>query len=311
MAIYENLSTFAGKRVENWQPGDPLPDFATVAPRLMVDEAWDKEGGAAVLMVPIIDAFVDEGGGAADALVIGAWGQCYENNSAPIVQSLAGHAPALSALRSLFLGDLTMEEAEISWIEQSDVTEILTAFPHLEELGVRGGTNLGLSPVEHTGLRKLVIETGGMPGAVVRAIAASTFPALRHLELWLGDEGYGNDTTIGDLRPILDGKFELSTLGLRNVEGQDALAAAIVDAPVLDKVEVLDLSLGDLTDVGAEALLASAKVLQVRHLDLHHHYLSPNMAERLLALPIEVNVSDPQEADVDGDDVYRPIFASE
>ncbi len=43
----------------------------------------------------------------------------------------------------------------------------------------------------------------------------------------------------------------------------DDIAQAIAHAPILDRLEVLDLSQGIISDVGAEALLASPKVNKV------------------------------------------------
>lgn len=312
MTINENIQAFVGRRVEDWSPGQPLPDLTQVAPRLRLD--WDDldDGvGTAELLIPRLEQLASAAGDKVEALVIGSWGQSYDNPSTPIVAWLAENAARLPGLRALFLGDMTFEESEISWIEQSDVTPVLRAYPAMEVLAVRGSNHLVLEPVEHPTLRGLVIECGGMPGSVVRAVTASTFPSLFLLELWLGDDNYGYDATLDDLQPILDQRFAVSVLGLRNAENQDEIAAAVADAPVLDGLRALDLSLGNLTDLGGEALLASAKVPRLQRLDLHHHYLSREMMDRLLALPIQVDVSDPQQAKRYDDEVYRPIAVAE
>jgi hypothetical protein len=309
VTINENLRTLDGRPVIDWGPGDSVPDPASVAVRLRT--VWDDEASATSAMLPLLESLAEAIGPNLQALVIGAWGRSYDNDSAPIVGWLAGHADRLPALRALFLGDLTFEESEISWIEQSDITPILGAFPDLEVLGVRGGTGLRLEPVTHARLRHLTIESGGLPGHVVRAIAASSLPALRHLELWLGDPFYGADTTIEDLQPILDGRFALTTLAIRNAEDQDGIARAVAGAPVLDGLDTLDLSLGSLSDVGGEALLASVGVRSLRRLDLHHHYLSEAMTDRLTALPVELDVRDRLEPDVFKDEVLRPVAVSE
>ena len=79
-------------------------------------------------------------------LVIGYWGASYDNHKADPSQLLAAAAPRLPGLKAIFLGDIEMEESEISWIEQSDIAPLLGAYPGLERLDVRGGSGLALAP---------------------------------------------------------------------------------------------------------------------------------------------------------------------
>ncbi len=60
---------------------------------------------------------------------------------------------------------------------------------------MRGGTDLAFPPVRHTALETLVVETGGLGAEVVRGIVGSDLPALENLELWLGTDEYGGDST--------------------------------------------------------------------------------------------------------------------
>ncbi|MEV7028304.1 leucine-rich repeat domain-containing protein, partial [Kitasatospora sp. NPDC093558] len=78
----------------------------------------------------------------------------------------------------------------------------------------------------------------------------------------------------------------LRHLGLQNSEFQDDIAAAVAHAPVMARLETLNLSMGVLTDQGAGALLEGQPLTHLRALDLHHHYLTGEMQERLReALP--------------------------
>ncbi|MFJ9554742.1 STM4015 family protein [Nocardiopsis sp. NPDC101807] len=240
------------------------------------------------------------------ALVIGTWGDGPESPSTVPRDLLIAHAEAFPSLRSLFFGDIVYEENEISWIEQSDLSPLAEAFPALEELAVRGtgetsvgGGRLDLHLPEHTGLRTLTVQSGGLPGRLCRGIASSGLPALENLELWLGVDTYGCDTTPQDLAPVLSGGAfpSLRYLGLRNAEGIDDWIAVLAEAPVTASLDVLDLSLGTLTDTGAEALIGAADAFRhLRRLDLHHHYVSEGTADRLrAALPgVEVDLSDVQ-----------------
>jgi len=252
------------------------------------------------------------------AIVVGGWSEPYENSSADVVEALVEAAGELPALRSLFLGDMTFEDCEISWIVQSDVTALLTAFPRLEHLGVRGGTQLALSPVRHEHLRSLVIETGGLSADVVRAVAASDLPALTDLELWLGDENYGADSTVDDLAPILTGEKlpQLTRLALANSEYEDEIAAAVASAPIVPRLRVLDLSKGALSDAGAEALLAGQSLTHLESLDLHHNYLTDGVRERVRAalepsgIQLNLDGEDTEEEEYGGT-IYRSVAVGE
>ncbi|MEU8279162.1 STM4015 family protein [Microbispora bryophytorum] len=303
--------SYAGLPVIEFAPEEEeIPDPAAVAVR--ISSGWGRD-------YPIADAFdvlltrVDTA--RVPALVIGGWEDCYGTSSEQIVGLLADNAARFPGLRSLFLGAISSDEAEISWIQQSDVTPLLEAFPRLERLEVRGGTGLRLRPVRHESLRMLRFETGGLPAAVVRAVGACDLPALEHLELWLGEENYGGDATVADLAPILSGERlpALRHLGLQDSEIQDELAAAVACAPVVARLESLALSMGVLTDAGAEALLGGQPLTHLHTLDLHHHFLTDAMAARVTeALPgVEVDLSEQEEAEEDEGEIWRYVAVSE
>ncbi|NRQ35673.1 STM4015 family protein [Nonomuraea sp. NN258] len=221
------------------------------------------------------------------ALVIGLCLDELGSQGWTVAGYLAERAAMFPELRSLFIGAITDHEFQISFIEHGDVTPVLTAFPKLERLDVRGGT-FELDPVRHDSLKTLRLESGGLPPEVVRAVAASDLPALEHLDLWLGTPEYGGETTAADLEPILTGARlpALRHLGLENSDIQDEIAAAVATAPVVARLESLSLALGALGDPGAEALLTGQPLTHLRELDLQHHFLSPEMVARLTrALP--------------------------
>ncbi|OLT25104.1 cytoplasmic protein [Actinomadura sp. CNU-125] len=236
---------------------------------------------------------------AVTALVIGYWGASYDENYDYPVPLLAEAAASFPNLRSLFLGDMTFEEAEISWIEHEDISPLFRAFPDLERLEVRGAvgqgeSGLSLDSIESESLRTLRFESGGLPAGIVRAVAASDLPNLAHLDLWLGTENYGGDATVADLAPILSGdRFpSLRRLGLEDSEMQDEIAEAVAGAPVVARLESLSLAMGTLTDRGAEALLAGQPLTHLRELDLHHHFISEPIQTRIkAALPgVEIHL---------------------
>ncbi|MET9467623.1 STM4015 family protein [Streptomyces sp. NPDC006544] len=216
------------------------------------------------------------------AIVVGAWEDAYETGPEEIIAALLAAGPRLPALRSLFLGDMESEECEISWINQGDVGPLLDGFPELEWFGVRGGSCLVLPPFTHQRLRSLTIQAGGIPALVVRNVAASDLPALHHLDLWLGTANYGGDCELSDVEPILGGDRlpSLRHLGLRNSDIQDDIATALAAAPVVARLETLDLSMGVLTDQGGAALLGGQPLTHLAALDLHHNYLSEPLKQR-------------------------------
>ncbi|MFF5897313.1 STM4015 family protein [Streptomyces argenteolus] len=238
------------------------------------DVTWEAKFGA------FLDA-VDPSG--VEALIIGQWGETYEENSSYPLGLVIAAADRLTALKAVFVGDLVGEEAEISWIEQSDVTTLLAAFPGLTHLGVRGGSGLEFPPVRHAALRALTIESGGLPAGALRGVLDSELPALERLDLWLGVSAYGGDVTLPDLAPLLAGtRFPgLRHLGLRNSELQNEIAVAIGAAPVVAQLRTLDLSNGTLGDEGAAALLEGQPLIHLTTLDLHHHFLSAPMERRV------------------------------
>jgi hypothetical protein len=294
VTINAPLTTFAGLPILAWDAEETPADPAAVAWRAEVED-FEAEPAEFEAVFEQLLARVGDGGPA--ALVIGEWGSAYDR--AFPVDLLVRNAGRLSALRAVFIGDLTFEQCEISWIHQDDITPLLAAFPRLEHLGVRGSTGLSLSPVRHTALRELAFESGGLPADVVRAVAASDLPELTRLDLWLGVSEYGGDATVDDLAPILAGRGlpALTRLGLRNAEIADQIAEAVAAAPVVARLAALDLSMGTLGDAGVEALLAGQPLTHLTELDLSHHFVSEELARRLAdELPgVRVIVADAQK----------------
>lgn len=313
MSIYEHAIEFAGKPVEEWQPDQVIKNPGRTVYRLALSydeaeggETWEKRF-AAFLSSPRASEV--------SGLIIGMWGDTSEGvlASHKVVETLAAAAEKLSNLKALFIGDIIGEEFEISWIGQSDMSPIFAAYSELEHFRVRGGNDLRFGPLNHNSLKSLVVETGGLDVSVVRDITSSTLPELEHLELWLGDDGYGANTEMVDLAPIFSGRIfpKLKYLGLRDSELSDAIAVAVAHAPVLERLRVLDLSMGTLSDDGAAALVASPGIAGLEFLDIHHHYCSDEMVSKLQGLGIKVDASDTQEPDDYDGESHRYVAVSE
>jgi len=307
--IAAHATEFAGLPVRDFSRKRRIVDPTGTIYRLSTD--YDAEDPFTDLLSRFLE---DPNAGRVPGLVIGAWqGDESDASSEPIVEALVAARETLGSLRALFLGDIISEENEISWIQQSDVTPLFEAYPNLEIFRVRGGSNLAIGTIRHENLRSLIVETGGLDAEVVRGIRSSDLPRLEHLELWLGSDGYGGNVTVADLEPILQGdQFPaLVYLGIRNCEKADEFARALAKAPILERLEVLDMSMGNLSDEGALALAESPAVAGLDLLDIHFHYVSEEAVGKLETLGIKVNADDRQEPDDYGGETSRYIAVSE
>lgn len=309
--ISDICDEFAGRPVREFVPGELLESAAKFIYRIRLD--WD-DAESGVTFGDRFAAFLEDPESAqAPGLVVGSWGNPAETDSSGIVEALCAAADHLSNVRALFIGDIVVEECEVSWIRQSDMAPLFDAFPKLEHFRVRGSEGLMLGRVHSSSLKSLIVESGGLNVARVREILSSELPVLEHLELWLGDDGYGADSTVADLEPLLRrGVFPaLRHLGLRNSQLTDEIATALTGASVLEQLEVLDLSLGTLGRKGAKALLANPKLANLQRLVLHHHFVAPKLVAKLKAFHPAVDLDDPQEEDDFDGEAYRYVAVSE
>ena len=311
MTVHENLNSFAGKPVVDYKKTGDVRDFTTTAPRLRCD--YDDTFELRDFLALMLD---EPGAGAAQAIVFGAWtenGESYQATPTGAIEMLVAKKDHLPDLTALFFGDIISEENEISWIEQGDYSAIWAAFPRLEHFVARGGNSLRLGTINHSNLQRLVIEAGGLPLSVVRDALSANAP-IRHLELWLGSDEYGGNTSVADFADLFAGKLfpDLHTLALRNSEYSDALAEALAEAPILDRIKVLDLSMGTISDKGVRALIGSGKLGRLEKLDISHHYASPEMVAELSRATPNLVADEPLTAEDEGDgEFYYYIAVSE
>ncbi|MBD1914058.1 MULTISPECIES: HEAT repeat domain-containing protein [unclassified Leptolyngbya] len=205
-------------------------------------------------------------------------------------------ASRLRSLKALFIGPYDWD-LQISFTHLCDISDVLRAYPNLEMLCLRGGDDdrnpdapwEEFTTVQHDHLKTLIVETGGLSAEKIAQILTLKLPALEHLELWLGCLDYGGRSSIDDLMPILSGEAfpNLVYLGLRNSEYADEVAVAITQSKIMETIKVLDLSMGVLSDEGAEALL-NCPLHQLQILNVSESYLSGSMIDRLQTLGIQV-----------------------
>jgi hypothetical protein len=289
-------ATFAGYPIVDWERDSTIfSKGANIAVAVRTD--WDENENGNGWLGKFNDLLNSPSVEQIPALVIGMWH--YEETVKYIVDALVANKAKFPNLKALFVGDITQEENEISWIKQDNLSPLWSAFPNLEYLTIRGGDGLQLGDLNLPRLKSLRIEAGGLTGEVVRTVGEAALPELESLVLWLGTSGYGGSVTIADLQSFYEcsGKPKLRYLGLCDSEIANQVAEFIATAPVLQRLETLDLSLGVLTDEGALALLTSPYIRSLKKLDLHYHFCSEGMIKKLQELAkkgIAVDVPDKQ-----------------
>lgn len=242
-----------------------------------------------------------------DELVIGCWGESYDNSVQSLLDEFTAQAGKLQNIKSLFIGDMDYEECEVSWIEQGSYEQLLAALPGLERLTIKGSVGLSLGKIRHAALQEIEIICGGLPKNVLHELAESELPALTKLNLYLGVEDYGFDGDIEDVKVLLRSPLmrQLTYLGLGDSEIQDEVVAAVLAVLPLERLQVLDFSNGTLTDQGGQLLLdAQDKLKNLQKIDLTYHFLSDEMMERLKSTGLPFVLDDQQETETDEDDGY-------
>lgn len=248
------------------------------------------------------------------SLIIGRWGECWDEESCqPIIDMFVEHAERFAHLESLYVGDMESDECEISWIKQGDYSRLYAALPNLKKLTIQGTQDLELGEIAHDNLEHLEIISGGTPCGVFASLQNSQMPALKTLIVYIGIENYGFDASMDIVMKLASKSLfpSLTHLGLVNSEEQNEIARRVLESDILPQLEVLELSCGTLTDEGAEHLLKHADRLSyLKLLDLHYHYLTTEMQKKLQkTLTCTLELSEEQKADIDDDEVYMyPMF---
>jgi len=279
MTIGEHATTFEGRDVVSYdiEQGAVNPQREAYVLRSDWDdyERFSKQWDALIK---------DPNRGKVEALIFGMWDEeMFDASTSALVELLVEAADELTSLEAVFFPDVTYEECEISWLNQSDVSPVLEAYPKLKTLRVRGGQYLEFHEVRHEGLKRLIVETGGLGADTVSSICLLNLPNLEHLELWFGSDNYGGDASAEDLAPILSGKLfpKLTSLGLMNSEFANDIARELAGAPVLEQIKTLDMSMGTMTDEGAQHLLSNPALAKLERIDLTDNYISDEMAAKL------------------------------
>lgn len=275
-------------------------------------DEYEEQGKGAESLVE--DILADPDFPALTELVIGDWGNSWEDGCQKILDGIVEQAERFSHIESLFIGDMDYEECEVSWIIQGDYSRLWAAMPQLKELTIKGSTDLELGEICHEGLESLTIICGGLSRSVLNSIQDAKLPGLKKLLLYIGVEAYGFDGDENTVKELLEkADFpKLTYLGIEDSEIQDELAQVVLESKFMGQIETLDLANGTLTDKGGELLLKELpKWPNVKNLDVHYHYMSDEMAGKLEALPLEVDASEGNEDERYNGEIYRNAMLTE
>ena len=311
MTISDYIETFYDTPIFNIKDGQPIHADKKYAYRIHCE--YEDKHSAQQYLDSLLAAVPND---KIEVIVLGAWEESYEQSPQNFIDKLIASQDKLTNLKALFIGDMTYEDCEISWINQGSYQALLRAYPQLEALTIRGSTELDFEPVEHNHLKQLCIQSGGLPFDITQNIAQSDLPALEHLELWLGDDNYGfcgEPSQYKDaLNTIAKKSPKLRYLGVKNSMIADKLALILSKEEWITQLETLDLSMSTLGDEGAQALLESPYIPKLKNLNLEYHFITEAMMEKMRTLPIEVNLADQQEEEDYGDeDAHRYVSVSE
>lgn len=242
-----------------------------------------------------------------EEIIIGSWGDPWEGSAQDILDAIVEHREKFSHIKSLFVGDMDFEECEVSWIIQGNYENLLKAMPQLEHLVIKGSTDLELGKVQLEHLESLEIICGGLPVEVIQSIRDAKLPALKSLRLYIGIDNYGFSGSIDDIKNLLEKSDfpKLESLAICNSEIQNEITEVVLQSKYIKQIKRLELSMGSLTDQGGQKLVDQLPGFpNIQELDVHYHYLSDDMMEKLEKLPIEVNVKEQNEPDEWDDEVY-------
>ncbi|RUT02246.1 hypothetical protein DSM106972_063210 [Dulcicalothrix desertica PCC 7102] len=239
----------------------------------------------------------------------------YTNKSVQdVVDLLVEKKNPLKNLQALFVGEFCQTynvKYKTSKLDVCSIYPLLKAYPFLELLHIRGrmveedilknnsqllqirsANGNSFTPSKalvHNHLKTLIVEAAEITEKNLTKICNLDLPSLEYFELWLG-RGKHYNINLDILAPILSGKSfpNLLFLAIRGTANTSEIAQAITKSPILNKLRVLELTDGNLTNIGAIALLKTPSVNRLHTLDVSGNRINPGMLEQLSQLKCRV-----------------------
>jgi uncharacterized protein (TIGR02996 family) len=231
-----------------------------------------------------------------------------EGNLQDIIDVLGKKAPPTT--RKITFGD---NVDQISWHHTGNLGKLWKGVPNLKILEIESG-EFDVGAMDAPNLERAIFITGGLTKACGKNIATADMPKIKHLEIYYGDDNYGGDCSVKEVKPLLDRTDleDLEYLGLKNSMFANDIAKAIGGAKILKGLKTLDLSLGAMTDEGAEALAAAkGSLAHLECLDLTRNFLTKKGIAAVKSICKKVVTEKQEEADGDGDETYYYVSIAE
>jgi hypothetical protein len=214
-------------------------------------------------------------------------------------------------LRGLYIGDSKEKWPtgyKRSKLHITGIRSFIESFLELEILQIFGsfiaededyadeGYTLDCAGFRHQNLKTLIIETAYLTEKNLDQIGGIELPTLEYFELWLGKVEIDRSRITTALKPIL---YDLASpnlkyLGLCSDEDTDSLIAEIVPSTIIDRLAVLDFKMGTMTEKGADYIINSANLSNLKYLNVSGNYLPEAAISKLQQLPYQINTSNPQ-----------------
>ena len=244
-------------------------------------------------------------------LVIGPLGTGRARDYRPVIDAICDAAPA--ALCELTIADVPIGYTELAPVELGDVSRLVASLPQLQALRLRGGA-IALDEVDAPALRTFDVITPEFDGefldAVDRSVGRSlrNSPGARHAagadqiagrgwprlaELHLcGNDG---ELRLDALPTVLEGRAvpALRKLFLVRTTSTIAIWNALAASPLLEQLDSVDLSHGDLSDQHVGHMLSQRSAFShLQELRLDGNYLSRAVRADLQRLCGNVSIAD-------------------
>lgn len=311
--MLEREKSFAGKPIRYFELGKKLPNPSRYA--ISITDCADSHPDKATNEKTLNAFFTSERIEAIETLVISGtverWHGEKVQGTPEALDWLVEHKDKLPNLTSLFLGNISCDELELSWINEKEIAPVLQSFPQLKYLKLRGASTF--TNCRHAQLESLTVELAGADRGTVQELMAADLPELKHLEFWIGGSFRCELCKVKDFEPMWLGKQfrKIETLKLPNNEKADKFLKVIARWPRLKQIKVLDLAWSTLRDEDMEPLFASPYLSGLTHLNLRHNYLSSSMVRRLKKHPALQNCQVSASVQRRPDDGERYVFVSE
>lgn len=231
----------------------------------------------------------------------------FDDNMAGILNSFSDKK--LQAMNKVHLGNFKYpEENEISWVSVGNVNKVFELFPNLRNLHLTGSA-IELGVISHPKLKRLKLETGALSADAINSVMKAELPEMEDLEIWFGDEYYGAEGDNSLLTPLYTERLfpKLKKLRLKNSEFPNDIVKSLLNSELLTKIQLLDLSLGTMTDEGAQVLIEHKENFQhLDHINLRENFISDEICLNLKDIYEDrVNIED-QDL-MEDDDLYVSV----